>query len=239
VKSVDFGCYFKEEMAKRRMLMKILRATFIVSCMAIVLAAFSSKALCVEPRLIYSQDWSAGSGGWSVGQSLCPNAQTPQRMQVSNPFAEYVIWFDGQCGWGFQSRPIPRVPLKISLMAAVFGSNRNALSVNVRSSGGVQVYKYSFGGNNHIIANNQPPTLYYKDTDLTYKNRVPYELYSIWFPGSGYYLLGIKNLVTGEDKMSAYRWRLRNNLTPAWIDLDQEDGKGPVALGRLDVYLGQ
>lgn len=218
---------------------KVASPAFIVSCMAIVLATVSCGVSYAEPKLVYSQDWSDGNGGWSVGQSLCPGGNTPKRIHVGHSLAEYVLMFDGQCGWGMKSKPVPRVPLKISITALAQRSNRNALSVNVRGAGSAQIYKYSFGGGGYIIANNQPPDLYYRNTDLTYDTGVPYELYSIWIPDGGYYLLGIKNLLTGEDTMSARRWWIRNDLSPAWIDIDQEGGQGPVALGRVDVYLGQ
>ncbi len=218
---------------------RVSSLALIASCVAIVLAAVSQGVAYAEPRLVYSQDWSDGNGGWSVGQSLCPGGNTPKRIHVGHPLAEYILMFDGQCGWGMKAKSIPRVPLKISITALSRGSNRNALSVNVRGEGSAQIYKYGFGGGNHIISNNQPPYLYYKDTDLAYHTGIPYELYSIWVPDSGYYLLGLKNLLSGEDRMSAYRWSLRNNLTPAWIDIDQEGGQGPVALARVDVYVGR
>jgi len=118
-----------------------------------------------------------------------------------------------------------------------FGNDRNAFSVNVRTKRRMPVYKYGLGSGNRIIANKQPPEFHCKDTDLTYSTRVPYELYSIWIPDTARFALGIKNLITGEDKLSNQYWLCRSHREPSMIDLDQEGGRGPVALSKVEVSL--
>jgi hypothetical protein len=223
-------------------LMRLHRKAIVGVCsVALVIGAVTllSKQECsAEPQLFYSEDWSEGPGYWSVGQSALPGKRSPQRIFVGHPLADYVIYFTGQCGWGVRAASVGNTPLKVSIIAALFGSHRNALSVNLRTTGGALVYKYSFGGNNRIIANCQPPGDQPRATDLEFREGVPYELYSIWYPGQNRFGLGLKNLETGEEKVSGRLWSCRGG-TPGWIDIDQEGGFGPAALGRVDVYLGE
>ena len=206
--------------------------------LATVLCAMVAAGVSwAEPQLVYSEDWSDGDGGWSWTQSMAGIKRPAQRIYVGHPLVKYAIWFYGSCTWGFQYRTIPEVPLKISTTAVIYGPNRNALSVNVRTSGGAPIYKYGFC-TGRIGANKQPPTWSYRDTDLAYDAEVPYELYSIWIPNSGVFALGLKNLLTGEDKLSGYWWGCRSQAVPAWIDIDQEGGRGPAALLKVDVYAG-
>ncbi|MCX6357056.1 MAG: hypothetical protein NT045_04125 [Candidatus Aureabacteria bacterium] len=209
----------------------LCRAAFAALVMLVLIAPRAQS----EPQLIYSEDWGDGPNGWSTSQSMNPGGRQPQWISVNHPLADHVLWFYGQGGWGLRGRPIARVPLKITMTAAIFGANRNALSMNVRNTGGGQIYKYGFCAG-VIGANKQPPTFTYRSTDLGYRTGVPYELYSIWLPDTGVYALGLKNLVTGEDRLSRYLWRVRSNDTPAYFDIDQEGGRGPAALVKLDVH---
>ncbi len=210
--------------------------SFVISLVVIVPIIFGSSECAAEWQLVYSEDWSEGAAGWSAAQSMASPARTPAKIFLGKPVSDYILWFYGSCAWAIQGHPIPERPLKVSATAIVFGSNRNALSVNIRNHGGQPIYKYGFC-TGRIGANKQPPTWSYRDTDLTYDERVPYELYSIWVPGKGCFALGLKNLATGEDRLSRSLWRCRSNAVPAMIDFDQEGGQGPVALIKVDVYL--
>jgi hypothetical protein len=209
-----------------------------VVSLALVVVIISGSTWCAaEWQLAYSEDWSDGTGGWSNSQSMYPG-RAPRRIFVGRPsLANYVMLFYGGCGWGFNTGFTPPTPLMVKTTIYAFGSDRNAFSVNMRTSGGAQIYKYGLGGGNRIIANKQPPAFYYKETDLTYSTRVPYELYSIWVPGTAHYAIGVKNLLTGQDRLSKRYWLCRSYEVPSLIDIDQEGGRGPVALLKVDVYL--
>ncbi len=210
----------------------------LVAAVAILLGATESSA---EPQLAYSANWNEGTAGWSSRLSLLHGARTPQRIFVGDKtdLADYAMYFNGNCGWGMRGSSIGNTQFKVSIVAALFGSHRNALSMNVRDAGGGMVYKYSFGSNGRIIANCQPPNDQPRYTDLVFREGVPYELYSVWLPGTGRFALGMKNLVTGEDKLSGALWRCKGGGSPAWLDLDQEGGYGPAALADVKVYLGE
>jgi len=190
----------------------------------------------VQPYLAYSEDWSSGTGGWSAGPSFEPSGRAPVRVRIGIPQAQYGMYFWGSCGWAIFGRRVPEVPIKVSITGYILSANRNALSVNVRSSGGANIYKYGFCAG-VIGANKQPPSWTYRDTDLGYRTDTPYELYSIWAPNTGRFALGLKNLATGEDRMSRALWSCRSGDTPGGIDIDQEGGRGPALLGRVAVYL--
>jgi len=213
-----------------------LLAVLMVSSMTITATILGITKCAAEWQLVYSEDWSEGAAGWSAAQSMASPARPPAKIFLGKPVSDYVLWFYGSCAWALQGRPIPERPLKVSTTAIVFGSNRNALSVNIRNRGGQPIYKYGFCAG-RIGANKQPPMWSYRDTDLTYDERIPYELYSIWVPHTGCFALGLKNLLTGEDRLSRSIWRCRSSAVPARIDLDQEGGQGPVALLKVDVYL--
>lgn len=188
-----------------------------------------------QPHLIYTEDWSRGSGGWSNSQSY-EIGRAPVRVFIGHPQAMWGLYFWGANGWALRGPTAPEVPLKVSIIGYVLQANRNALSVNVRTSGGTAIYKYGFCAG-VIGANKQPPTWTYRDTDLGYRTETPYELYSIWVPNTARFAIGLKNLVTGEERMSRYFWACRSSAVPGCIDFDQEaGGKGPAVLGRVSVY---
>ncbi|MCX6353289.1 MAG: hypothetical protein NTZ78_00115 [Candidatus Aureabacteria bacterium] len=189
-----------------------------------------------EWRLIYSENWNDGASGWSAAQSMSETKIPPDRIYLGHSMAEYALLFSGSRAWAIRGRSIPEKPVKISTTAVVYSGNRNALSVNVRNAGGQPIYKYGFCSG-VIGANKQPPTWSYRDTDLSYEEMVPYELYSIWVPRRSCFALGLKNLLTGQDRLSNYIWSCRNGYVPASIDFDQEGGQGPVVLLRIDVYM--
>lgn len=189
-----------------------------------------------QPYLVYSQDWSRGSGGWNAGDSLEESGRAPVRFRIGHPLAQWGMFFWGSNGWAIRSRTIPDVPIKVSIFAYVLSANRNALSVNMRTSGGGAIYKYGFCAG-VIGANKQPPNWTYRDTDLGYRTKTPYELYSIWVPHTARFALGLKNLATGQERMSRYLWSCRSTANPGCIDLDQEGGHGPVVLSKVAVYV--
>ena len=189
-----------------------------------------------EPVLVYSEDWSRGTGGWSTQQSVLPG-RAPVRVFIGHEQAMWGLYFWGNNGWAIRGRTIPDIPVKISVFAYMLGANRNGLSMNVRTSGGANIYKYGFCAG-VIGANKQPPTWTYRDTDLGYRTETPYELWSVWIPRTGRYAIGLKNLATGEERMSRYLWACMSGGIPGCIDFDQEaGGKGPAVLGRVSVYL--
>ncbi len=187
--------------------------------------------------LVYSQDWSQGTGGWSTAQSSLPGKRYPKRIGIGHPLAPAAIYFTGHCGWGMHAKPIPsRAKMKVVTRFYAEGSQRNALSVNIRNAGGTLVYKYGLGGSNTIIANcqgsiDQPVGL----KGLKYKTDVPYDLTS-YYDGRAFYV-GLKNCFTGQERWSGRRNNLKGGGTPARIDIDQEGGRGPVALGKVEVWL--
>ena len=216
---------------------------YLVAAAIAVVSAMSVPAGAQEGDwvLVYSEDWSQGSGGWSSGQSYLHDKRTPKRIFVGSPLAQYVYWFYGQCGWALRSGASVGSPMKIVFRVLTQGSHRNALSLNVRNRGGGLIYKYSMGPGNRVSANTQPMPGGGDDavsTSLVYKTDVPYELTSIYVPGSGYYL-SLKNLITGEEQTDGRRWRFKGGGSPSTLDFDQEGGHGPAGLGRVDVYLLQ
>jgi len=92
-----------------------------------------------EPRLAYSEDWSNGTGGWSAGSSFNESGRSPVRVRIGIPQAQYGMYFWGSCGWAIFGRRVPEVPIKVSITGYILSANRNALSVNVRSSGGANI----------------------------------------------------------------------------------------------------
>ncbi|MDD5555975.1 MAG: hypothetical protein PHN82_01870 [bacterium] len=201
---------------------------------AAVLAAVCAPDAAAEPVLVYSQDWSGGAGGWGgVGGFGRPNF-----VRIGHPLAQYGWYFGGGRGLGFRADTIPQVRMKVSTLVYMEGSNRNGFSVNVRTRGGVLVYKYSMGGGNRVDANCQPPTDHIRVTRLSYALRTPYELSSYWFPGTGRFAVGLKNMLTGEEKFDGF-YHCRSKAAPGMITFDQEGGRGPAYLGRVEVWLGQ
>jgi hypothetical protein len=191
-----------------------------------------------QQHLVYSEDWSGGTGGWSTQASILPG-RAPVRIPIGHPLAQWGMYFWGNNGWAIRGGTLPDVPVKVSIIGYVLSANRNALSVNVRTRGGGAIYKYGFCGG-VIGANKQPPTWTYRDTDLGYRTETPYELYSIWIPNTGRFAIGLKNLITGEERMSRYLWSCMSWGNPGGIDFDQEaGGKGPAVLGRVAVYVLQ
>lgn len=212
---------------------RYVAAAAVVTAVAIVCAASNASA---EWTKVYSEDWSNGSGGWSTAQSSLPGKHSPTRLYVGNPLAQYVIWFNGHDGWGLRASSIPKVKMKLVTRVYMKGSQRNAISVNVRNRGGGMVYKYGMGGDNYVIANcqggaDQPVNL----GGLRYQLNTPYDLISL-YDGGGFYV-GLKNLLTGEEKWSGRRNNLKSGATPATIDIDQEGGYGPAGLGLVEVWL--
>lgn len=206
-----------------------------------LIAALYLPALGVsaEWTLVYSEDWSTGAGEFSVTASQLHGARAPQRSFIGHELADYIIWFDGHCGWAAEKDEIPETRMKLVTRLYVERSQRNALSVNVRSRRGSLIYKYSMGGGRHVDANCQPagggedqPIR----TDLDYALKTPYELYSVFEPGQGY-RIGLRNLMTGEDRLPSRLWSLKSDSWPAKIDFDQEGGSGPAGLGRVEVWL--
>jgi len=186
------------------------------------------------PVRIYSEDWSGGQGAWGgIG-----GFRWPRRMFVGHPLAQYAYYFGGSCGMGLRANTIPSVRLRVVTRVMMQGSNRNGFSVNVRTSGGAMIYKYSMGAYNSVQANDQPPTYRPISSKIGYKLNTPYELSSYWFPGTGRYALSLKNLVTGEEKFDGY-FHCGSNAVPGCITFDQEAGQGPAVLGRVEVWLGQ
>lgn len=187
-----------------------------------------------EPVLVYSEDWSRGTGGWSTGQSYAAG-RAPVRVFIGHEQAMWGMYFWGGNGWAIRGRTIPDIPVKISVFAYMLGANRNGLSMNVRTSGGTNIYKYGFCAG-VIGANKQPPTWTYRDTDLGYRLETPYELWSVWIPHTGRFALGLKNLATGEERVSRYLWGCRSSANPGCLDLDQEGGTGPGLVAKVAVY---
>jgi hypothetical protein len=195
-----------------------------------------------ELQLAYSFRWENGAEGWSTGASQLAGARSPRLIFVGDrtDLTQYALLFNGNCGWAIRGGSVNK-RIKISLFAAPLRSHRNALSVNVRATSGAMVYKYSFGTGDRIAANDQAAAGGQPmETDLVYQLGVPYELYSIWEPGTGRFALGLKNLITGEDKLSGRTWQCSGGLgLPGKIDIDQEGGYGPVACWGCDIYMEQ
>ena len=113
---------------------------------------------------------------------------------------------------------------------------QNALSVNVRNRGGGLIFKYGLGGSNSVIANCQgsidrPVTL----SGLSYRLKHPYDLIS-YYDGRGYHV-GIRDVLTGQERWSGRRNNTKGGGPAACLDLDQENGRGPVYLGKVEVWL--
>ena len=194
---------------------------WIVATMAVAAAAAivtgPSFAQDENWELVYSEDWSQGAGGWSTGQSYLHDKRSPKRLFVDHELAQYALWFDGQCGWALRTGAGVGTPMKIVFRVLMRGSHRNALSMNVRNSGGSLMYKYSMGPRNRVAANTQPTGGHEDqpvDTGLVYQLGVPYELTSIYRPRSGYFL-SLKNLLTGEEQNDSRRWRLKGGGAPS------------------------
>lgn len=208
-------------------------------CVVAVLAAALVASMCAagasaEPVLVYSQNWSSGAGGWGgIGGFGRPNF-----IRLGHPLAPYGWYFGGGDGLGLRASSIPQVLMKLSTIVYMGGSNRNGLSVNVRTSGGTLVYKYSMGGGNRVDANCQPPSDHIRVTNLRYALRTPYELCSYWIPGTGRFALSLKNLATGQEQFDGY-YHCRSGAAPGMITFDQEGGQGPAILGPVQVWLGQ
>lgn len=197
---------------------------------------FGAVDASAEWTLVYSEDWSQGTGGWSTGQSSLPGKRSPSRIFVGHEIAQYIIWFNGQCGWGLHTGGAPPVPMKVVTRVYMLSSQRNAFSVNIRNRGGGMIYKYGMGGSNYVIANcqggaDQPVNL----AGLRYQLNVPYDLISV-YDGRGFYV-GLKNVLTGQEAFSGRRNNLKGGGAPSRIDLDQEGGKGPAGLGLVQVWL--
>lgn len=198
--------------------------------------AFATEASAAW-RLVYAEDWSTGTGGWSPWQSRLPHLRPARRIHVGHPLGQYVILFTGSCGWGARANSLPPVPVKIVTRVYTERSVRNAISVNVRNRSGGLIYKYSLGSNNMVSANcqgaaDQPVNL----GDLTYKRRHPYDIMSMYPGGNGYYL-GLRDAVTGEERWSRRFNNTKGGGAPAWLDIDQEGGAATAYLGRVEVWL--
>jgi len=205
----------------------VLGAAFLMAALAFAGSASASQ-------LVYSEDWSGGAGGWGgIG-----GFSGPQRLFIGHPLAQYVWYFGGGCGMGIKSDPIPATRMKLVTLVCMTGSNRNGFSVNVRDKGGGLIYKYSMGAGGRVDANCQPPTDNIRTTELTYLEGVPYELYSLWAPNTGRFMIGLKNMLTGEDRLSQGVYACRSGSIPGCITFDQEGGRGPAYLGRVQVWLG-
>jgi hypothetical protein len=197
-------------------------------------AALFAGGACAEPVLVYSEDWGGGYGAWSgIG-----GFRAPGRMFVGHPLAPYALSVGGSCGMGLRASTIPQVRLEVRTLVYMLGSNRNGFSVNVRTQDGELIYKYSMGSRNRLAANAQPPGDQPRDSSLTYALSTPYELYSLWYPGTGQYLLGLRNVLTGEDGKDG-PFFCRSGATPGAITFDQEGGQGPALLGKTEVRLGE
>lgn len=213
--------------------MQVKKVFYLVAAVCIG-AAFTAGNASSEPVLVYSQDWSHGLGGWSsIG-----GFRMPSRIFVGRPNIPVVYRFGGGCGMGLDARQIPFTRMKVSALVYMLGSNRNGFSVNVRTAGGTLIYKYSMGGGNHVDANCQPPNDHIRTTSLRYALRTPYEFYSYWFPGTGRFAVGLKNLITGQEARDGL-YSCRSGAIPGMITFDQEGGQGPALLGRVEVWLGQ
>jgi hypothetical protein len=190
---------------------------------------------------VYETDWTNGPGGWSTGQSYLPGKQSPRPWSSNHPLALKLapvgVYFDGQCGWAIRTGGIPSKPMKIVTRMYMEGSQRNALSVNVRNRGGGLIFKYGMGGSNCVIANCQGSADQPVNLGLYYRLRHPYDLIS-YFDGGGYYV-EMKDLLTGQVQKSGRRNNLKGSGPPACIDIDQEGGRGPALLGRVEVWLWQ
>lgn len=218
-----------------------------ISLCVLTAGALSAAVLCMDAgdaraawTLVYSQNWAQGTGRWSTAQSSLPGKRRPTRIAIGHPLAPAAIYFTGHCGWGMHAKPIPsRAKMKVVTRFYAEGSQRNALSVNIRNAGGSMVYKYGLGGSNTIIANCQPVGAGEDQPvglrGLKYRTEVPYDLTS-YYDGRAYYV-GLKNCLTGEERWSGRRNHLKGGGTPARIDIDQEGGRGPVALGKVEVWL--
>lgn len=210
-------------------------AHMVVLLAFMVVAAIPATRLSAEPVLVYSEDWSHGSGGWGgIG-----GFRAPSRFFVGHPIAPYAWYFGGACGMGIRSAGLPPLRMKLATLVYMVKSNRNGFSVNVRDRGGSLIYKYSMGAGNRVDANCQPPSDTISTTELPYLNNVPYELFSIWQPGTGRFAIGLKNIVTGEERLSGRSYACRGMGTPAVITFDQEGGQGPAFLGYVKVWLGE
>lgn len=202
-----------------------------VLCLGVLLCASGAGA---APVLVYSEDWSSGPGSWGgIG-----GFHWPARIFVGHPLAEYAYYFDGGCGMGLRANTIPSVRMKLSTIVCMGASNRNGFSVNVRTSGGGMIYKYSMGAYGSVQANDQPPSWRPVSTRIGYRLYTPYELSSYWFPGTGRYGIGLKNLVTGQEEFDGF-FRCHSTAVPGCVTFDQEGGQGPGLLGKVSVYLGE
>ena len=129
----------------------VLLIATVVGLASLFIAADASA----EWNLVYSQDWSEGTGGWSMGQSLLPHKNPPLRIFIGKDLAEYIIYFYGNCGWAIRGSGIPNVPMKLVTRVYMLNSHRNALAVNIRGSSGGLICKYSMGANNHVYSHHQ------------------------------------------------------------------------------------
>jgi hypothetical protein len=203
---------------------------------AAILAVVGLGEATAEWVKVYENDWSRGPNGWSVGQSYLPGKQSPTAVFIGHPLAPYALLFNGQDGWAIRTGGVPNRPMKIVTRVYMMGSQRNALSVNVRNRGGGLIFKYGMGGSRCVIANcqggaDQPVNL----PGLGYRLEYPYDLTS-YYDGGGFYV-GLKDLLTGEERWSGRRNNLKGGGPPACIDIDQEGGRGPGYLGRVEVWL--
>jgi len=214
---------------------RCLRLSAILAVAAFVSVAGAGEA-AAEWLKTYEIDWTQGSGGWSAAKSSLPGKRSPRFIAIDDPLMPAVIYFNGQCGWAIRSGGVPPAPIMIVSRVYMLGSQRNALSVNVRNRGGGLIYKYGMGGGNYVVANcqgaaDQPVNL----AGLQYQLRVPYDLMSRC-DGRGFYV-GLKNLLTGDEVWSPRRNNLKGGGPVACIDIDQEGGYGPAALGKVEVWL--
>ena len=207
------------------------RCAIAALCLGALLCATGADA---APVRIYSEDWSGGQGAWGrIGGFKWPGGKL-----IGPPPAPDAYYFSGGCGMGLRAEPIPSVRMRVATRVWMRGSNRNGFSVNVRTSGGTMIYKYSMGAFNSVQANDQPPTYRPVSSRIGYRLDTPYELSSYWFPGTGRYALGLKNLVTGEERFDGF-FRCSSNAVPGCITFDQEAGQGPAYLGKVEVWLGE
>ena len=193
-------------------------------------------------RLIYTQDWSADTGGWSAETSKAKTPTVPTRISVNHPLAEYAMYFAGNGGWAIGT-DVPPVKdggsLEIRFRAYICSSGRNSLSLNVRDKRGTAVYKYSFGEQRHVWANRQPAVgsvPHQQMTKLEYECNTPYELISRHVVGSGEFQLSLTNLLTGVEETDASMWQCSGNGEPAMLDFDQEGGTARAYLGQVEVW---
>ena len=211
----------------------VTAATAVAAALAVAGLGEATAAGWVK---VYSTNWSNGANGWSVGQSYLKEKNAPSWVRLNHPLAPMALLFNGQDGWAIRSGGIPHRPMKIVTRIYVMGSNQNALSVNVRNRGGGLIFKYGLGGSNSVIANCQgsidrPVTL----SGLSYRLKHPYDLIS-YYDGRGYHV-GIRDVLTGQERWSGRRNNTKGGGPAACLDLDQENGRGPVYLGKVEVWL--